>query len=347
MKPAPARKVAADTRMVRAECEAQHGPAHYAFDMAETHPVPWVAAVDMGGSLMKGTLATPAILDLPVRRQPRSATHPVDGLLGMLSELEHQARSSGAGLAAVGVAVPGIVDETLGRVRRAVNLGIENLDLRALLQGELNIPVYVGQDVRCAAIAERSVNEESFGPVTLVVPIGTGIGAAIIVDGQTFAADGYAGEIGHLNVSSGRKCSCGLIGCLETVSSARAISSIYAELSGEPMVDAATVAARAATSDGAAVTAWNGAVDGLATALAACCSVLGVDSVILAGGLSLAGPALIDPLTDALRRRLSFHRRPRLSTAKLTADAGCRGAVLGALSLLGQPDTRPPTATIP
>ena len=302
--------------------------------------MPWVAAVDVGGSLMKGTLAAPDVLDFPVRRQPRSATHPVDGLLGMLSELEDQARSSGQSLAAVGVAFPGIVDETLGCVRQAVNLGIENLDLRALLQGELNIPVYVGHDIRCAAIAERSVNGESFGPVTLVVPIGTGIGAAIVVDGQPFAAGGYAGEIGHLDVGSGRKCACGLAGCLETVSSARAISIVYAELSEGPMVDAATVAARAATSDGAAIAAWNGAVEGLATALAACCSVLGVDAVIVAGGLSLAGPALMDPLTDALHRRLSIHRRPRLSTARLTADAGCRGAALGALALVTSPNTR-------
>jgi glucokinase len=291
---------------------------------------------------MKGTLATPATLDFPVRRQPRSATRPVDGLLRMLSELEYQARSSGQSLAAVGVAVPGIVDETLGYVRKAVNLGIENLDLRALLQGELSIPVYVGHDVRCAAIAELSVNEESFGPVTLVVPIGTGIAAAIVVDGQPFAAGGYAGEIGHLDVGSGRKCACGLVGCLETVSSTRAISTVYAELTGEPMVDAATVIARAATSDSAAITAWNSAVEGLARALAACCSVLGADSVIVAGGLSLAGPALIDPLTDALHRRLSIHSRPRLSTARLTADAGCRGAALGALATVRHPNTPPP-----
>ncbi len=313
--------------------------------MREVPQAGWVAAVDLGGSIIKGTVSAAGRLDTPVERAPRT-TDPVRDLLGALSGLRRTAESAGRPVLAAGVAVPGIVDETAGYLRQAANLGLHDLDLRALLERELDVPVFIGHDIRCAALAEQRVNEASFGQITLVVPIGTGIGAAIVADGRPLVAGGYAGEIGHIDVGSGRRCACGLDGCLETVSSARAVSEIYAELSGEAGVAATAVAARASTANRAAVQAWNGAVEGLAAALAACCSVLGVDSVIVAGGLSMAGPALIDPLTAALYRRLSFHRRPRLSTAKLTADAGCRGAALGALSLLrdqaGDGGSRPP-----
>src|ERR1039457_2257980 len=295
----------------------------------------WVAAIDLGGSVVKGTLAAADRLDYPVRRMPRTSNRPIADLLHALSALMSEAESARRSIITVGVAVPGIVDETAGYVRRAVNLGIENLNLRALLEQELGVPIFVGHDIRCAATAEQSVNDASFTQSTMMVPIGTGIGAALIVDGRPLIADGYAGEIGHLNVGSERTCACGLTGCLETVSSAKAISRIYEELSGEVGLDATVIATRASGSDQAAMQAWNGAINGLVIALEASCSILGLDSIIIAGGLSLAGPYLINPLRDALYHRLSFHRQPQLSTAKLTADAGCRGAALGALSVAG------------
>lgn len=302
-------------------------------DQAENR---WVAAIDLGGSVIKGTLAAASILDYPVRRKPRTTNDPVADLLHALSELIGEANSAGRAIVSVGIAIPGIVDETLGYVRRAVNLGVRDLDLHAVLEQEFGIPIFVGQETRCAALAERSVNEESFSQSTMMVPIGTGIGAALIVDGRLLIADGYAGEIGHFNIGSDRTCACGLTGCLETISSARAISRLYGELTGETNLDATAIAIRASDGDPAAMQTWNTAIEGLAVALAASASILGLSSIIIGGELSLAGHHLIDPLRDALNRHLSFHRRPRLSTAKLAADAGCRGAALGALAVAVQ-----------
>jgi glucokinase len=297
----------------------------------------WVAAVDLGGSIVKGTLAAIDRLDYPVRRVARNPGRPIDDLLGVISSLQLEAESTNKSLIAVGVAVPGIVDETAGVVRRAVNLGMEEIALRAELEKKLHIPVFVGHDIRCAARAEANVNPEAFGQSTLVTPIGTGIGGAVMMDCELLVAGGYAGEIGHINVGSERICACGLTGCLETVSSTRAISQIYAERSGKAGMDATKIADLSLSSgDVAAAYTWDSAVDSLATALAACSSMLGLDSIIIGGGLSLAGSKLIGPLQDSLYRRLSFHRRPRLSIAKLAADAGCRGAAFGALSRVAE-----------
>lgn len=117
-------------------------------DQAENR---WVAAIDLGGSVIKGTLAAASILDYPVRRKPRTTNDPVADLLHALSELIGEANSAGRAIVSVGIAIPGIVDETLGYVRRAVNLGVRDLDLHAVLEQEFGIPIFVGQETRCAA----------------------------------------------------------------------------------------------------------------------------------------------------------------------------------------------------
>ena len=123
-----------------------------------------MVAVDLGGSLIKSTLAAPGRLDCPVRRTWLTGDGAVPDLLRTLADLMREARSAGRPVAAVGVAVPGVVDDARGHVIRAVNLGIENLDLRALLERECGVPVYVGHDIRCAGNAEYSVNAGSFVP---------------------------------------------------------------------------------------------------------------------------------------------------------------------------------------
>jgi len=60
-------------------------------------------------------------------------------------------------------------------------------------------------------------------------------------------------------------------------------------------------------------------------------SVLAPDAVVIGGGLSRAGAALLDPLSERIARRLTFQRVPRLVPAALGERAGCIGAALLAL----------------
>ncbi|WP_246248062.1 ROK family protein, partial [Micromonospora maritima] len=101
-------------------------------------------------------------------------------------------------------------------------------------------------------------------------------------------------------------------------------------------VTAAEVADRAAACDRLAERVWREAVEALADGLATGQALYDVATVVLGGGLAQAGPRLFDPLRDALRERLTFHREPRLVAAALGDEAGCLGAALLALDTLAK-----------
>jgi predicted NBD/HSP70 family sugar kinase len=142
----------------------------------------------------------------------------------MLSDLAASIRAfigsrSATPLLGIGVGVPGDVDRQGTGVVHSAQLGWQNTPLGDVLRRELGLPVLVENNVTALAIAERlhgvGREHENF----LVVTIGTGVGAAIVVDGSVVrGARGGAGEIGHLPVvDGGPRCRCGNAGCLEAL----------------------------------------------------------------------------------------------------------------------------------
>jgi predicted NBD/HSP70 family sugar kinase len=103
----------------------------------------------------------------------------------------------------------------------AVNLNWRNLPLGQLLTDRYGLPASVLNDSQAAAIGEHTFGDGYRADESLVVVnVGHGIGAGIILNGQLFHGDGGgAGEIGHVAVSSdaGQRCRCGNVGCLETL----------------------------------------------------------------------------------------------------------------------------------
>lgn len=128
-------------------------------------------------------------------------------------------------LLGLGIGTPGLVDSKAGIVLNAVNLNWVNLPLRDLVVERYQKPVYIANDSHMAALAEFTFGANRESDNLIVIKIGRGIGAGIVIHGQPFYGDGMgAGEIGHVVVAdNGRSCSCGNRGCLETVASTPAI----------------------------------------------------------------------------------------------------------------------------
>jgi N-acetylglucosamine repressor len=128
-------------------------------------------------------------------------------------------------LLGIGIGTPGLVDTNLGIVRRAVNLDWRDLPLGDLLKARYNLPVYIANDSQATALAEYIFGGWPADQSLVVIKIGQGIGAGIVLEGRLFQGEGSsAGEIGHLVVvEEGRQCRCGNRGCLETVASEQAI----------------------------------------------------------------------------------------------------------------------------
>src|SRR5215216_2015449 len=140
--------------------------------------------------------------------------------------LDQLTRKKWRPLVGIGVGTPGLVNTREGIVVSAVNLEWQDLPLGQLLQKKYKIPVLVLNDSQATAIGEFVYGGEHPSDQNLiVVNVRYGIGAGVLINGSLFQGDaGWAGEIGHVVVQENHVlCRCGKQGCLETVSSVRAV----------------------------------------------------------------------------------------------------------------------------
>ncbi|MET8281177.1 ROK family protein [Micromonospora sp. NPDC005174] len=302
-----------------------------------------VVALDIGGTGMKCALVRPDGVAVRTERHPTDAARGpaavVDTILDVAEGLAAKARADGLTPVAIGVAVPGVVDEARGVAVWSANVGFRDVPLRDLAVRRLGLPTALGHDVRVGGLAEARLGAGRGADHVLFVAIGTGIAAAHVVDGMAaVGAHGAAGEIGHIMVRpDGPRCGCGRPGCLEAVASASAIGRRYTELAGgspDAPATAAAVAERAAAGEPLAAQVWRAAVEALADGLATGQALFDVTTIVLGGGLAQAGDLLLVPLRAALHDRMTFHREPRLVAAALGDEAGCLGAALLALDTL-------------
>lgn len=99
----------------------------------------------------------------------------------------------------MGVAFPGTISN--GIVVKAENLGIKNLNIKEKLEEEFKIPVYLQNDAKCAAIAEKEIGSLKEYDDALFLVIGTGIGGAVFLDGKLLKPKRYSGfEVGHIAI---------------------------------------------------------------------------------------------------------------------------------------------------
>jgi glucokinase len=296
-----------------------------------------VLGIDLGGTSIKGALVDgeysvlASVLDATPQGAPPGGL--IDAVVEVAGALVAQASSRGIEVAALTVATAGVVDEQAGIVRWAGNLAWRDTPVAPLVEERTGIPATLLNDARAAARAEGLLGAARGAHDFIMVTLGTGIGGAVVVDGQPVrGAHGLAGEIGHLRVvADGCRCGCGGRGCLETIASARAVAERYNWLWGSSEeVGAETVVERALTGDARAAGVWREAVDALATALAAIVAVVDCELIVVGGGMALAGRALLDPLEAALGERITLARPPRLALAQLGDRAGALGAAVAA-----------------
>ncbi len=103
-----------------------------------------------------------------------------------------------------------------------VDLDWTELRLGSLLEERYDVPVVIANDSQAAAVAELTFHRRPRPNNLVVIRVGRGVGAGIILDGQLFQGDGHgAGEFGHVSVGGTAPCRCGRDGCLETLTSMR------------------------------------------------------------------------------------------------------------------------------
>ncbi|WP_328334200.1 MULTISPECIES: ROK family transcriptional regulator [unclassified Streptomyces] len=257
-----------------------------------------------------------------------------DWLVERLTALADRQRAAGRTVRSVGIAFPGPVDVAAGRVLTPSRMpGWHNFPLRDVLADRLGLPVTVDNDATLMAVGEHQSARPELQHL-VVVKAGRGIGCGVISAGRPHrGANGCAGDISHVRVEAAeeRPCSCGNIGCLETVASGAAVLRELAR-SGTPVDGTAELLRLVTDGDPQATTLVRAAGRHIGTVLSVVVNFFNPQAVVLGGALASA-----EPLVAAVRGVL-YERCLPMATAGLEItttvsgrDAGLLGAGLTAL----------------
>jgi predicted NBD/HSP70 family sugar kinase len=324
---------------------AARGPGPRARILSFRADLGYVLGVDIGANKI---LALVADLNGSIVGSDRRHADGNKGAEVVLAEVRMAARRalddagvSRSSLKAVAVGTPGIVDPGSGRVTLAPQLaGWEGIRLAAVLGRSFPCRVLVDNEVHLSVLAERWLGAARGIDDVVYMQIGVGIGAGILIGGEVYrGARGAAGEIGYLPIPDGDDPPAAGLGHFEHAAGGSAFARLGREAArgadgavlrelagGDPdAVDAEIVFAAAARGDETGRRVLDELLDRLARGLASAAALLNPATVIIGGGLSRAGDALLEPLERRVGELVALP--PRLVLSALGDEAVALGAV--------------------
>jgi glucokinase len=319
------------------------------------------AGLDLGGTKIQAVLVDE---DGRVQAQCRRVTPQeggppaiVEELFATLQEVTRLGKMEPSSLAGVGIGAPGAVDPAAGVLLQAGNLpGWEGpFPLAEALSKKAKVPVFLGNDVQVAVMAEARLGAGRSYRSLLGVWWGTGVGGGIYLDGRRWTGRGAAGEIGHIVVRrGGAKCSCGRRGCMEAYAGRGAMERKarkavdrgektrlfdIMKTQGKDRLTSGVWMKALKQEDGLAERLIARAVRMLGAGIASAVNLLDVEAVIIGGGLGTRlGEPYVERISQAMHPHLFVSQRP--PEVKLSALGELAGAI-GAALLAG------PTAESP
>lgn len=230
-----------------------------------------------------------------------------------------------AEIEAVGLGFPGNTNGPAGVVLVSSNLPAWNhFPLRDILCRRLDIPVVLDNDTNLCAVGEHRFGAGRGSRNMCYMTLSTGLGLGIIINGQLYVGQsGTAGELGHVVIDiSGPACTCGKKGCLMAYASGIGLSRMAYERieagaetvlrqkvpAGGRRIEGEQIALAASQGDAVArdILAKTGYYCGVAMSMIV--QILNPEVVVLGGGLTQVGAALLDPALAAMRE----HTQPEL-----------------------------------
>lgn len=319
-----------------------------------------VAVVDIGATSVDvalTTLASEIISHKSESADVRFGPEPIlDRVKEILSELLEEEGGSSSDILAIGVGVPGPVEQASGLLTSPpIMPGWDRFPIRDTFAGQYAAPVFVDNDVNIMALGEHWRGVAKGVDNMVFVKIGTGIGSGIIVNGRLHrGTQGCAGDFGHICVDpEGPICSCGNNGCLETMAAAPAIvleaercvrkgeSQVLSEtLEDQGELTAKDVGEAARRSDYCALSIIRSSGRLIGETLASAVNVLNPSMVVIGGGVSHIGNTLLAEIRSAVYQRslpLATRNLP-IVMSELDEIAGVVGAsVMAAEQVLKEP----------
>lgn len=247
----------------------------------------------------------------------------------------------------VGVGCPGTCNRETGCVEYANNLHWENVPLAADLEKALGKRTYFDNDANVAAYGEYLAGAAKGAKNAVVITLGTGVGAGIIINGEIYSGSNFAGaEIGHtVIVFDGAQCSCGRKGCFEAYSSATGLirmtkeavvrnpSSLIKELAeADGKYSARTAFNAAKLHDETGIEVVDSYIKHLACGIANTINVFQPDILCIGGGVCNEGDNLLLPLKKLVAENI-YSKNSTKNTEIVICSLGNNAGIIGAAML--------------
>ncbi len=299
--------------------------------------------IDVGGTTVKmGLFRTDGQLldkwEIPTRTEEGGKAILPDIAAYALAKLVEKdiARDDVAG---IGIGVPGPINAE-GVVPHTANLGWGYKEVTKELSELTGVVCKGGNDANVAALGEMWKGAAAGHRSGVMVTLGTGVGGGIIVEGQIIVgANGAGGEIGHIHVDDEIPglCGCGNQGCLEQVASANGIVKLARWMAQENGAEETVLELETMT----AKDIWDAVKDGdafadkvaerfgryLGLALANIASTVDPEVFVIGGGMSKAGPVILDYIKKYyVKYTFKGCRDAEFVLATLGNDAGIFGS---------------------
>jgi glucokinase len=279
-----------------------------------TTPRQTFIGVDLSGPIIRAALVDESgeiVQRLEVDSRPNE-------IVDQVSKIAHDLMSGRHDVAALGIAIPGLVNRQTDRVVVSTDLPSSvREDLHSELIRATDLRVEIENDANAAAYGEYKVGAGRGSRDMFYMMISNGIGGALIFDGKLWTgASGFAGEAGHITIDTeGLECICGNTGCLETVASGPSIvrrarerlnrdsTSSLSRLALNKDFTADDVAHQANEGDDFALMMIERTGKYIGTGVATVINLLNIEKIVLGGGVMDAGQLILNPIIQEAKRR--------------------------------------------
>jgi len=251
--------------------------------------------------------------------------------------------------AAIGIGVPGTVNDKAGEVIFTPNLPLREIKVTDELQEKYQCPIRLGNDANCAALGETVAGGAKGAKDVVFITLGTGVGGGIILGGRLLTGiSGAASELGHhVILEGGRKCGCGRLGCWESYASASGLIRTAIEFMGADKdsvlwdlcgglaekVNGSAVFDAFRAGDSAALLTVDNYVKHLGAGIVNIINILEPEMICVGGGISNSWDCIAAPIQAIVDAEL-FYRysrqapKTKIVKAVLGNDAGIIGAAM-------------------
>lgn len=219
-------------------------------------------------------------------------------------------------VAAIGIGVPGLVDEDTGMVFDVVNIpSWKQLPLKQIMEERYQVPVLINNDANCFAVGEYYFGKGEEGDSMIGLTVGTGLGSGIILKGKLYSGKNCgAGEFGMIDY---------LDKCIEYYASGQFFKNVY-DIDGE------TVYTKAKEGDAIALQMYEAFGRHLGNAIKTILYALEVHKIILGGSVRHAYPLFERTMWERIN---TFAYRRTVENLRILISELDNSGILGAAAL--------------